>query len=76
MRKALTRGFSVFKIMFDIVINAKNNPKIKEVKSLLTSSKDRKNSGLFVVEGVRLCYDALLRGCEIQSVLCSENCAE
>lgn len=62
--------------MFDIVINAKNNPKIKEVKSLLTSSKDRKNSGLFVVEGVRLCVDALLSGCEIQSVFCTENCAE
>ncbi len=62
--------------MFDIVINAKNNPKIKEVKSLLTSSKDRKNSGLFVVEGVRLCCDALLSGCEIQSVFCTENCAE
>lgn len=62
--------------MFDIVINAKNNPKIKEVKSLLTSSKDRKNSGLFVVEGVRLCCDALLSGCEIQAVFCTENCAE
>ncbi len=62
--------------MFDIVINAKNNPKIKEVKSLLTSSKDRKNSGLFVVEGVRLCCDALLSGCEIQSVFYTENCAE
>ena len=62
--------------MFDIVINAKNNPKIKEVKSLLTSSRDRKNSGLFVVEGVRLCHDALLSGCEIQSVFCTENCAE
>ncbi len=62
--------------MFDIVINAKNNPKIKDVKSLLTSSKDRKNSGLFVVEGVRLCCDALLSGCEIESVFCTENCAE
>ena len=62
--------------MFDIVINAKNNPKIKEVKSLLTSSKDRKNSGLFVVEGVRLCLDALLSGCEIENVFCTENCAE
>lgn len=62
--------------MFDIVINAKNNPKIKEVKSLLTSSKDRKNSGLFVVEGVRLCCDALLSGCEIETVFCTENCTE
>lgn len=68
--------FPFFKIMFDIVINAKNNPKIKEVKTLLTSSKERKNSGLFVVEGVRLCCDALLSGCEIQSVFCTENCAE
>ncbi len=62
--------------MFDIVINAKNNPKIKEIKSLLTSSRDRKNSGLFVVEGVRLCLDALLSGCDIVSVFCTENCAE
>ena len=62
--------------MFDIVINAKNNPKIKEVKSLLTSSRDRRNSGLFVVEGVRLCLDALLSGCEIESIFCTENCAE
>ncbi len=62
--------------MFDIVINAKNNPKIKEVKSLLTSSRDRKNSELFVVEGVRLCLDALVSGCEIVSVFCTENCAE
>ena len=62
--------------MFDIVINARNNPKIKEVKTLLASSKDRKNSGLFVVEGVRLCCDAFLSGCEIQSVFCTESCAE
>ena len=62
--------------MKDFVITAKNNPKIKEVKSLLTSSRDRRNSGLFVVEGVRLCLDALLSGCEIESVFCTENCAE
>lgn len=68
--------FPFLKNMFDIVINAKNNPKIKEVKSLLSSSKDRKNSGLFVVEGVRLCRDALLSGCEIENVFCTENCAE
>ncbi len=62
--------------MSDFVITAIKNPKIKDVKALLTSSKDRKNSGLFVVEGVRLCLDALLSGCEIQSVFCTENCAE
>ena len=62
--------------MFDIVINSKNNPKIKEIRSLLASSRDRKNNGLFVVEGVRLCCDALLSGCEIDGVFCTENCAE
>ncbi len=73
--KKLGSDYSVHH-MFDIVINAKNNPKIKEVRSLLTSSRDRKNSGLFVVEGVRLCIDALVSGCEIVSVFCTENCAE
>ncbi len=72
----LARGFPFFNLCMDIVINAKNNPKIKEIRALLSSSKERKNSGLFVVEGVRLCCDALLSGCEIQSVFCTENCAE
>lgn len=60
--------------MTDFIITAKNNPKIKEIKALLTSSKDRKNSGLFVLEGVRLCLDAVKSGCEITSVFCTENC--
>ena len=62
--------------MKDFVITAKNNPKIKEIKALLISSKDRKNSGLFVLEGVRLCCDAVKSGCEITSVFCTETCAE
>lgn len=62
--------------MKDFVITAKNNPKIKEIKALLSSSKDRKNNGLFVLEGVRLCCDAVKSGCEITSVFCTENCAE
>ncbi len=60
--------------MSDFVITAKNNPKIKDVKALLTSSKERKTQGLFVLEGVRLCLDAAKSGCEIQSVFCTENC--
>lgn len=62
--------------MKEFVITAKNNPKIKEIKGLMTSSKDRKNSGLFVLEGVRLCLDAVKSGCEITSVFCTEKCAE
>ncbi len=62
--------------MTELIITAKNNPKIKEIKGLLTSSKDRKNSGLFVLEGVRLCCDAIKSNCEIVSVFCTENCAQ
>lgn len=62
--------------MMNIVITAKNNPKIKETKALLTSSKERKNSGLFVLEGVRLCCDAQKSGCKIKTVFYTENCAE
>lgn len=61
--------------MSDFVITAKNNPKIKDVKAILASSKERKNQGLFVLEGVRLCLDAAKSGCEIMSVFCTENCA-
>ena len=62
--------------MKDFVITAKNNPKIKDIKALLTSSKERKNSELFVLEGVRLCCDAVKSGCEITSVFCTGICAE
>ena len=62
--------------MMNIVITANNNSKIKETKALLTSSKERKNSGLFVLEGVRLCCDALKSGCEIKSVFCTEQSIE
>lgn len=76
MRNPLARGFSVFLIMKDFVITAKNNTKIKEIKALMTSSKERNNSGLFALEGVRLCVDAVKSGCEIKTVFCTENCAE
>lgn len=61
--------------MSDFVITAKTNPRIKDVKALLTSSKERKTQKLFVLEGVRLCLDAAKSGCEIKSVFCTENCA-
>lgn len=56
------------------IITAKNNPKIKEIKALLTSSRDRKQSGLFVLEGVRLCLDAVKTGCNVVNVFCTEAC--
>ncbi len=61
--------------MSNFVITAKSNPKIKDVKALLTSSKERKNQSLFVLEGVRLCLDALVSGAKVKSVFCTEDCA-
>lgn len=60
--------------MKDFVITAKNNPKIKEIKALLTSSKERRKNGIFVLEGVRLCCDALRSECEIISAFSTEDC--
>lgn len=70
------RGFPFFKYMNEFVITAKNNPKIKEIKSLTASSRDRKKAELFVTEGVRLCLDAVLTGCTADSVFCTEECFE
>lgn len=36
------------------MISSRTNPKLKNVKKLLSSARERKNTGLFVIEGVRL----------------------
>jgi TrmH family RNA methyltransferase len=40
-------------------ISSKDNPKIKQVIRLMSSAKERRESGLFVLEGLRLCADLL-----------------
>lgn len=40
-------------------ITGKNNDLVKNIKKLLTSSKERKTQGLFVLEGARLVFDVL-----------------
>lgn len=62
--------------MNDLYLTSKTNPKIKELKTLMTSSRDRKKSALFVTEGVRLCVDAVKSGCEIVNAFCTEQCME
>ena len=54
-------------------IVSKSNPLIKDVKKLLLSSKERAKSGLFVLEGARLCFDAAESECEIETVLITET---
>ena len=56
------------------VITSKNNPGIKEIKEYLTSSKERRKDKIFVLEGVRLCCDALKSDCRIISVFATEDC--
>ncbi len=42
-----------------IEITSKDNPLIKLVSSLQTSAKQRKDKGIFVLEGLRICKDAM-----------------
>ncbi len=46
-------------------ITSVQNGKIKQISKLVTSSKERKKTGEFVIEGARLCRDAVLSGVEI-----------
>lgn len=57
-----------------IVISSKSNNKIKDTTKLFCSSKKRSQDGLFVVEGLRLCTDALLSNAKIKTVFVTENC--
>ena len=46
-------------------ITSVQNGKIKQMSKLVSSSKERKKTGEFVIEGARLCRDAALSGVEI-----------
>ena len=58
------------------MITSSQNPKIKWVRSLQTSSRERKESGVFVVEGVRFAEEALAAGWPVQMVLYTEDLSE
>lgn len=60
--------------MLVIVISSKSNNKIKDTAKLFCSSKKRSQDGLFVVEGLRLCTDALLSDVRIKTVFVTEDC--
>ncbi len=49
------------------IISAQN-PKIKQFSKLVSSSKERKKTGHFVLEGVRLCRDAAQSGVKIKEL--------
>lgn len=55
------------------MITSNQNPKIQKTRTLLQQSKERKNSGLFVVEGIRLFEEALQSNWNIDFILHSDN---
>ena len=49
-------------------IVSKNNAKIKYVTKLISDSSFRKKQGLFCVEGMRICFDAMISDVKIKQV--------
>ena len=54
-------------------ITSKENSLIKLVCALQTSSKSRKNEGLFVLEGLRICEDIFENGIRFDKLIISET---
>lgn len=54
-------------------ISSKENKLIKSVRKLITSSRERKQTGTFVLEGLRLCEDAALNGYSVETLIFSES---
>lgn len=54
-------------------ITGKNNELIKDVKRLISSSRKRKDNGLFVLEGARLTFDVLNSLYEVETFLITES---
>jgi TrmH family RNA methyltransferase len=58
------------------MITSTANPKIKWVRQLQAHSRERREAGAFVVEGVRLVEEALAAGWEAQLVLYTDDLSE
>lgn len=54
-------------------ITGRDNPRIKHISKLISSAKARRESGLFVLEGARICTDAYESDIEIVTLVCSDN---
>ena len=56
-----------------LTITSRENPQIKQVCALTSSSKKRRKEGLFVCEGFTLLEEALRRGLQPKAVYCLES---
>ncbi len=59
-----------------LTLTSKDNINIKNTIKLKKSAKYRHQSGLFVAEGVRVCYDAMLSNAEIDTLFVTEEAIE
>ncbi len=59
-----------------LIISSKDNQNIKNTVKLKKSAKYRKQSGLFLAEGLRVCFDAMLSGAKIETLFVTETSAE
>ena len=57
-------------------ITSKANQLVKDTKKLMTSSRERKQNSLFVLEGARLCFDVLNSVYGIKTVLITDKAYE
>ncbi len=55
------------------MITSKDNPKIKRVAALVGSAKKRREEGTFLLEGTRLCSEALREDIEVLEVYYTSN---
>ena len=57
-------------------ITSKENPACKRVVKLSSDASHRKAQGVFVIEGLRLCYDAALSGVQLREVYFTRQAGE
>ena len=58
------------------MISSKENPRVKQLSKLQKSARFRRQSGLFIAEGLRICRDAMKSGAEIQTLYVTERATE
>ena len=56
-----------------LTLTSKDNSNIKNTVKLKKSARYRRQSGLFIAEGLRVCYDAMLSNAEIQILFATEK---
>ena len=59
-----------------LTLTSKDNTNIKNTIKLKKSAKYRHQSGLFIAEGVRVCYDAMLSNAKIEILFVTEDAIE